>query len=176
VVGDLPSPLLSSGLEDQLAATLRAEADACAVLLEWAQRTQRAILALDAEEVAYASHQQLKALTELHRIDLARKSILMSWANLHGMAFSTVTVMDIAGRVQPAVGAQLMHLARIVAQRLADLSAVNSSNRSLVKCELELQGAIWRQFIGAEKAGAAYGPGGTVQPGSEASYLVECRV
>lgn len=172
-LSSLPS---SSGLEDQLAAILRAEADACVTLLEWAQRTQQAILALNAEEVAYASHQQLKALTELHRIDLARKSILMNWANLHGMAFSTVTVMDIAGWVQPALGAQLVHLARLVAQRLADLSAVNSSNRSLVKCELELQSAIWRQFIGAEMTGATYGPGTTVQPGSEAGHLVECRV
>ncbi len=175
MTAELGLRLTESDLEAQLVGALQAELDACASLLTSARETQRAILALDPDAVAYTSQQQLKALTALHRTELRRKSILMSWANAHAMAFSTVTIMDIAGRVTPAAAEQLVRLAQAVADRLAELSSVNRGNRSLVKSELELQRAIWQHFMDDGQAGTMYGPTGPLHRDQGVSRLVEYR-
>ncbi|MCS7220732.1 MAG: flagellar export chaperone FlgN [Anaerolineae bacterium] len=173
---DLPLPLSKSQVEQQLLHILQTEAEACASLLAWAQESQRALLTMQPDQITYTSQQQLKALAALHRIELNRKALLIAWADLYGMAFPSVTVMDVAGRMSPADADQLVHLTRSIAQRLEELTLINQCNRLLVRLELELRRALWHRLAGNEPLGTLYGPTGqfSTQPGG--GHLLERQV
>ncbi|MCD6289956.1 MAG: flagellar export chaperone FlgN [Anaerolineae bacterium] len=150
--------LSEADLENQLLKVLKEEAEACASLLSWAQEAQRALLAMDPERVAEASRQQLKTLSSFHRAELARRAILMAWADRHKMAFPTVTVTDVASRVEPSTADQLLRLVQAVVGQLMELSLVNQCNKALVSAELELRRAIWQRVTRDEMRGTVYGP------------------
>ncbi len=173
MVAGPPFPSSKDEVEGQLLDVLQAEADACASLLAWAQEAQRAILAMQPDKITYASQQQLKALAALHRIELNRKALLITWADLHRMAFPSVTVMDVAGRMDPVNADRLMHLTHSIAHRLEELSLVNQCNKLLVRSELELRRVLWHHLANGESLGTLYGPTGqlSTQPGG--GYLVE---
>ncbi len=169
-----PLPPSSKGeVEGQLLEILQAEAEACASLLAWAQEAQRAILAMQPDQITYASQQQLRALAALHRMELNRKALLITWAELYGMAFPSVTVMDVAGRMSPGDAGRLVHLTRSIAQRLEELSWVNRCNKLLVRSELELRRALWHQLAGHEPLGTLYGPTGQLSAPPSGGHLVE---
>jgi flagellar biosynthesis/type III secretory pathway chaperone len=176
VNGDLSLLSSKDEIEGQLLNILQAEADACVSLLTWAREVQRAILAVQPDKITYASQQQIRALAALHRIELSRKALLLTWADLYGMAFPSITVMDVARRMSPEEADQLMHLTRSIAQQLEELSLVNQCNRLLVQSELELQRVLWYHLADGEPLGALYGPTGqlSAQPGG--GHLIEHQV
>ncbi len=158
----VPNPSLSpagADMENRLLDVLRQEAAACASLLVSAREIQRALLAADSQEVERASQRQLKMLATLHRIELARRALLVAWADRHGMMASTVTVADVANRMDSDLGKELMRQARVVADRLAELYLVNQCNKSVVNVELGLRRALWQYLVGEETA-LVYGPRG----------------
>lgn len=172
-------PLLPSSkeeIEEQLLDILQAEAEACASLLAWAQEAQRAILAMQPDQITYTSQQQLRALAALHRIELNRKALLITWAELHGMAFPSVTAMDVAGRMSPENADRLIDLAQSIARQLEELSLVNRCNKLLVRSELELRRALWHHLAGNEPLGTLYGPTGQLSTQPSGGHLVERQV
>lgn len=171
----LPMTSPETNIEDRLLEILRQEADACASLLAWAREAQRALLAMDPDQLAQASRQQLKALATLHRIELNRKALLMTWADSHKMAYSTVTVTDVAGRVESPLADTLLCLTQSVIEQLVELSLVNECNRALVRSDLELHRALWQRLMSDQTPGALYGPVGHFSGEQSSGYLVERR-
>lgn len=163
-------------MEVRLLDVLRQEAAACASLLASARAIQQALFAADTQGVERASRQQLKTLATLHRIELARRALLVAWADRHGMAASTITVADVAARAEAALGEELIRQAQIIAGQLAELYLVNQCNKSVVDVELGLRRALWRYLAGREGTPGVYGPTGSLSSAQGGGHLVERQV
>jgi len=167
----MPSPGMS--MEARLLDVLRQEAAACASLLSSARAIQQALFSSDAEGVESASRQQLRTLAALHRIELARRALLVAWADQHGMAAPTVTVADVAARAEKPLGDELIRQVQLIASRLEELYLVNQCNKSVVDAELGLRRALWRYLAREEEASGVYDPTGNLSRAHGSVHLVE---
>lgn len=162
-------------IEEELLHLLERERDACAALLAAAQEAQEALRSGDAARISEAYRVHLRRLGDVHRSELACRTALHEWADLHDMVGASVRWVDLASRLDPERSRRVMALVESILDYLWQLSIVNRSNRALVGSALKLNMAILHQVSGNESSPVVYEASGLRRHATQSFRFLERR-